>query len=381
LTQWVGAVRCVYNLCLEQRRDWYKPGRKFTYASQCKEITALRSEFEWIRDVPVHALQQAARDLEHAYKNWWNGHAKAPTPRKKGVNDSFRFPDPQTFDFRRISRNVGEVKLPKLGWVKHRWDKQLPGKVKSITVCCKNGVWFTASLCEIEIKDPEPSTLPPVGIDRGVAVFAALSNGSIIDSINYGKKAIKVLCRAQRKLSRKKKGSNNRKKQVRRVARIHLRISAARKDFCHKASATIAKNHGVVVLEKLEISNMTRSAKGTTEEPGKKVRQKSGLNRAILDQGWGMFRTMLSYKLAERGGRLVEVRAAYTSQTCAECGAVDAASRQTQSRFVCTTCGHSTNADTNAAINILRRWDTPLLPVEASGCRAIEAGNSQGSAS
>jgi putative transposase len=144
-----------------------------------------------------------------------------------------------------------------------------------------------------------------------------------------------------------------------------LRVANARKDFLNKASTTIAKSHGVVVLEKLAVGNMVRSAKGTPEAPGKMVRQKAALNRAILDQGWGMFRTMLGYKLADRNGRLIEVPAAYTSQTCAECGMVDARSRRDQARFACVCCGHKANADTNAAIVILRRGlDESLKPVE-----------------
>ena len=374
LGQWVGAVRCVYNLALEQRRDWHRPGRRFNFANQCREVTALRAEVDWLRAVPVHPLQQAIKDLDRAYQNWWAGRTKAPTPRKRGVNDAMRFPDPATFAFRRISRHWGEVKLPKLGWVRLRWDRAIPGEVKNITVARRAGIWTVAAQYAREVAEPEPSSLPAVGIDRGVAVFAALSDGIMIHPVNRGKKALKALARAQRKLARKKKGSNNRRKQVRRVARLHMRVANARKDFLHKASATVAKNHGVVVLEKLEVRNMVRSAAGMVEKPGRNVRAKAGLNRSILDQGWGMFRTMLGWKLAERGARLVEVPAANTSRTCAACGVVDAVSRASQSRFHCVACGHEANADTNAAIEILRRWGTPSLPVEASRKRAVEAG-------
>ncbi len=370
---WVGAVRFTFNLALEQRRDWYRPGRRFNFASQCREVTALRAEVDWLRDVPVHPLQQAIKDLDRAYQNWWAGRASAPTLRKRGMNDAMRFPDPATFSFRRLSRRLGEVKLPKLGWVRLRWDRAIPGTVKNITVARRGGIWTVAAQYEVEIADPAPSTLPVVGIDRGVTVFAALSDGALIAPLSAGKKALASLRRAQRRLARKKRGSSNRRKQVRRVARLHAKVSAARRDFLHKASIAIAKNHGAVVLEKLQVRNMVRSAAGTVEKPGRNVRQKSGLNRSILDQGWGAFRTILSYKLAQRGGRLIEVPAAYTSQTCAECGVVDAGSRSGV-RFYCTSCGHSAHADTNAAINILRRADSALLPVEASHERAVEAG-------
>lgn len=210
----------------------------------------------------------------------------------------------------------------------------------------------------------------------GVSVFAATSTGELIAPGSFGKKALRALQKAQRAVSRKKKGSANRRKAIRRVQTLHARVANARKDFLHKLSTTIAKNHGTVVVEALQVRNMSASAKGTAEEPGRNVRQKSGLNRSILDQGWRMFRTFLGYKLADRGGRLVEVPAAYTSQTCSVCGVTDPASRVSQARFVCTACGHIENADINAAKNILRRADSPLKPVEGHRIkRPVEAGS------
>lgn len=364
MAQIAGACRFVYNLALEQRRDWYRPGRKFTFASQCREVTQLRAEVEWLKACPVHALQQALRDLDRAYQNWWAGRTQAPTPRRKGVNDSFRFPDPVSLVVERTGTSSGRMKLPKLGWVRLRGWKALPGAICTITVSRRAGQWFAAVQCEREATEPALSTLPPVGIDLGVAVFAALSDGTSIAPANHGKRALRALRKAQRALARKKRGSANRRKAVHRVARIQMRVANARKDFLHKHSTIIAKNHGVVVVEALPVRNMSASAKGTVAMPGRRVRQKAGLNRAILDQGWSMFRTMLAYKLADRGGELVEVPAAFTSQTCACCGHVDAANRQSRAVFVCMRCGHRANADTNAAINILRRADGALKPVE-----------------
>jgi putative transposase len=126
----------------------------------------------------------------------------------------------------------------------------------------------------------------------------------------------------------------------------------ARKDFLQKLSTDLAKSHSVIKIEKLQIQNMTRSAKGTVDRPGTNVKAKSRLNRSILDQGWGMFATMLNYKLAARGGKLVYVDPAYTSQTCAECHVTDKASRIDQARFVCAHCGHEDSADINGARNI-----------------------------
>lgn len=364
-----GACRFVYNLALEQRRDWWRQhkattGHGISYAGQCRELTALRAEADWLKAAPVHALQQALKDLDRAYQNFFAGRAAYPSPRKRGINDSFRFPDPTSLRVERTGRSSGRIKVPKLGWIRLRGWRTLPGEVATITLSRRAGQWFAAVQCAREVADPLPSTRSEVGIDMGIAVFAALSDGTHIAPANHGKKALRALRRAQRALARKQRGSANRRKAILRVARIQQRVANARKDFLHKHSTTIAQNHGTVVVEALAVRNMSASAKGSAEQPGHKVRQKAGLNRAILDQGWGMFRAMLAYKLAERGGRLLEVPAAYTSQTCPVCGHVGVDSRQSQARFVCVACGHSANADTNAAINILRRAGSASKPVE-----------------
>jgi len=224
------------------------------------------------------------------------------------------------------------------------------------------------------MSDPALSTLPDVGIDRGVAVFAALSSGELIEPLSAGKKAQRSLARAQRKLARKVKLSNGWRKQKQRIATLQARIARARKDHLHKLSTEIAKNHGTVVIESLRIGNMVRSAKGTAEKPGRNVRAKAGLNRSILDQGWGMFTRFLSWKLPERGGALVEREPAYSSQECSACGLVDPRNRATRDRFLCVGCGHAEHADTNASKVILRRGGTASLPVEAAHERADEAG-------
>jgi putative transposase len=378
MAQFAGACRFVYNLALEQRRDWYRPGRHFNYAGQCREITLLRSEVDWLKAAPSQALQQSLKDLERAYKNWWAGRAGAPSPRRKGVHDSFRFPDPKQIEFERTGRSSGRIKLPKLGWVRLRGWRSLPGQLCNVTISLRAGQWYAAVQHEREIAEPLPSTLPSIGIDMGVEVFAALSDGRLIEPANCGKKALLRLRKAQRALARKQKGSSNRRKAVRRVQRIHKRVADARKDFLHKLSTTIAKNHGMVAMEALRVRSMTASARGNAAEPGRNVRQKSGLNRSILDQGWGLFKILLKYKLADRGGRLVDVPAPYTSQTCSNCGVVDAQSRIERSQFVCQTCGHQAHADTNAAINILRRADSASKPVEGTRAkRPCEAGSIQ----
>lgn len=374
LGQWVGTVRFVYNLALEQRQTFRRPGRNFNFISQGLELSALRAEADWLSDVPRTTLDAALRDLDAAYKAWWSGRASAPTMRRRGLNDAFRLKHSEA-SLRRITKHRGHLKLLKMGDVLAAWDAPPPGEPRSFTVFRRAGLWFVSILYREERDAPAASTAAAVGIDRGVSVFAALSTGELIAGPNVGRRAGASLARAQRKLARKVKGSSNYRKQRLRVARLHVRVSAARNDFLHKTSTTIANSHGLVVLEDLKVRNMTASAAGTVEAPGRNVRQKAGLNRAILDQGWGMFKTMLAYKLEERGGHLLTVDPRNTSRTCSACGVVDADSREGV-RFSCRSCGHEAHADTNAAINILRRG-TSDLPVEATSA-AGEAGTSLG---
>ena len=381
LARIAGACRMVYNLALEQRRDWWQrhkitTGKSISFAGQCRELTTLRQEADWLREAPIHPLQQALRDLDKAYQSFFSGRGGYPSPRRKGRNDSFRFPDPASLRAERTGKRTGRIKLPKLGWITFRGWYSLPGKIRNVTVSRRAGQWFASVQCEKDCVEPTPSALPAVGIDMGISVFAALSSGANIAPGNYGKKARCALRKAQRAVSRKKKGSNNRRKAVQRVQKLHRKIANARKDFLHKVSTAIAKNHGIVVVEDLRIQNMSASAKGTAEEPGRNIRQKSGLNRSILDQAWGLFLTLLHYKLAERGAKLVRVPPAYTSQTCSVCGYVDGKSRASQARFACVACGYIDNADTNAARNILRRADSPLKPVEGYCTKQpVEAGS------
>lgn len=367
-----GACRFVYNLALDQRLNWYRPGRRFSYVQQAKELTQLRAEVDWLRDCPVHALQAALKDVDRAFTNWWAGRAAAPTFRKKGDRDSYRQPDPKTFAVKRVGKKTGMVKLPKIGWVRFRGWFERPGDQKLLTVSRRAGRWYVSMMRETEVEEPQASNLPPVGIDRGIAVTLATSDGEMHHGPAAYKRAQKRLAHLQRGLARKQKGSARRAKQKAKIARLHARVSNIRLDWLHKQTTDLAKNHGVVVLEDLRVRQMSKSAKGTIEAPGRNVRQKAGLSRSILDQGWYAFSTLLDYKLRARGGELVVVPAAYTSQTCSECGTIDKASRLDQATYACGHCGHVENADTNAAKNILRQG-LPSMRVKGAGCGPVEA--------
>ena len=170
---------------------------------------------------------------------------------------------------------------------------------------------------------------------------------------NYIKKYQDKLAQAQRRLSKKKKFSENWKKQKKQIQKIHSKIAHVRKDFQNKLSTKLSNSHAMIVVEGLKIGNMSRSASGTLDNPGKSVKAKSGLNKSILDQAWGEFKRQISYKLTWKGGIYLEVPAPYTSQRCSACGVKDKASRQNQESYQCTSCGYEANADINAAKNIL----------------------------
>ena len=233
--------------------------------------------------------------------------------------------------------------------------RPLLGKAKTCTIKRDVDQWFVCISCEREVDEPAASTLPAVGVDRGVMMLLADSEGGLVPNPGHGEQRAARMANAQRAVARKQKGSQNQRKARVRVARLQRKVRRQREHTLHTLSSRYAKNHGVVVVEDLQIKNMTASAKGTVDEPGSNVPQKAGLNRRILDAGWGKFVELLSGKLSAAGGRLVKVPAAYSSQTCAVCGVVDAASRVTQASFVCTGCGHQDHADSNAAKVILSR--------------------------
>lgn len=350
--QFAGVCRLIYNLALDQRAVWGRSHR-INFAQQCRDLTSLRAEFDWIAAVSQTCQQQALRDLDRAFANFFRGIARYPTPRKKGVNDTFRFQGREV-EVRKLNGKWSAVRLPKIGWVKFRDTRPLRGTIKNVTVTLDRLGWHVAFDCEIEHAAPI-NICPSVGIDRGVANTLTLSSGEHM-SVPASLKAIEGRCRAaQRIVARRKKGSNRRLAATRRAASISARRARIRRDWQHKTALDISNRFGTVVLEDLRIKNMTASARGTIDEPGRMVRQKAGLNRSVLNQGWFGFETILAYKLEARGGHLLKVDPAYTSQTCSDCGTVDRRSRESQAAFACHHCGFRAHADHNAAINILRR--------------------------
>lgn len=315
-----GSCRFVYNKALELQKSLHEKGqKKLGYAELCKQLTAWRNSTDtaWLAEAPVHPLQQSLKDLERAYTNFFAKRTDFPRFKKKGEHDSFRYPDPK-----QIKRDQGNSRifLPKLGWMRYRNSREALGTVKNVTVSQSCGKWFVSIQTEREVERPTPLVTSSVGIDMGITRFATLSDGTFYAPLNSFKRHEAALRKAQQAMSRKVKFSNNWKKARARVQRIHARIGNVRRDYLHKTSTAISKNHAMVFIEDLQIRNMSKSAAGTVENPGRNVRAKSGLNRAILDQGWYEFRRQLDYKLAWQGGWLVAVPPQNTSRTCLHCG-------------------------------------------------------------
>src|SRR5438309_4437744 len=351
LRRWSGAARFLWNLARDQRR-WF-PGRSIGRVSQCLELTELRREVEWLADLPAQTGQQVLADLDLAWQRCWAGLGGAPALKRRRDPMGLRFP--QGVEVRRLNRRCGVVKLPKLGEVRFRWTRELPGALRHATVSGSGERWEVSFCLEVEAAPVAPNEQPPVGVDRGVEVAFMTSDGEVWDRAMWSSKEGERLVRLERRRAVQQEGSHRYQRTCLQIASLHRRARDRRHDFAHKLSTQLAKNHGLVAIEALVVTNMTRSARSTLEKPGRGVAAKSGLNRAILDKGWGLVSGQLRYKCPWYGSVLVEVPAPDTSVTCPVCGIVDTASRPQRAVFLCACCGHQDHADRNAAINIRER--------------------------
>ena len=349
-----GHARYVWNLAVEQHSHWH-PGRLSApgYLEQCRQLTQARAEHPWLAAGSQTVQQQALRDFSKAMTAFFDpaNPAGRPSWRKAGRDEGFRITGRRgrQWDVRRVSRKVGQVWVPKAGWVRFRWSRTVPAGVKSYRVTRDRAARWHIAFAVIPAPVSAPGNGESVGIDRGVAVSAALSTGELLHAPALtGRERIR-LRRLQRKLARAKRGSNRRGRVRHAIARLRARETDRRKDWAEKVSTDIARRFDVIRVEDLQITNMTRSAKGTRENPGRNVRAKAGLNRGILGSGWGLLVRRLEDKAP---GRVQKIRPALTSQRCSACGQVDRDSRESQAVFRCTACGFAGHADVNAAINI-----------------------------
>ncbi|HEY4853293.1 MAG TPA: transposase, partial [Streptosporangiaceae bacterium] len=276
------------------------------------------------------------------------GSHRKPRWRKAGRDEGFRVVAVGPSQIRRLSRKTGEVRLPKAGWVRFRWSRAVP-HVKSYRVTRdRAGRWHIA-FAAIPKPLSGPGTGEVVGIDRGITVSAALSTGDLLHCPGLRQAERARLVRLQRRLARAKRGSRRRDRVRLAIGRLKAREGDRRKDWAEKASTALARRFDLICVEDLRITSMTRSARGTIEAPGRNVRQKAGLNRGILANGWGLLVRRLEDKAP---GRVEKIHPAYTSQRCSACGTVDARARESQAVFAWRSCGYAGNADVNAARNI-----------------------------
>ena len=368
LLRWEGVLRLVWNLAHEQRlrglaRTNADPKHYPSWYDQKKELTELRALHDWLREVPCNAQQQMLRHLDEAWQRFFDKKGGRPHFKAKGI-DTMGVAEPDAKRSWKLVNESGQhvLRFPKLGALAVVVHRPLEGKPGTATITRDGDAWFVSITCELttalsDKKRTEQARKPVVGIDRGVVNVLADSHGHREPRPAFLDVGATKILRAQKKLSRTAKGSKNRRKAREKLARAHRQVRRQREAFVHTQAHRYAKNHSVVVVEDLTIKSMVRSAAGTVEEPGTRVAQKAGLNRSILSSGWGLFVTLLDQKAVRFGAQVVRVSAAYSSQECAECHHVDAASRRSQSTFVCTKCGHLDHADVNAARVLEHRYE------------------------
>jgi putative transposase len=373
IRRFAGSARYVYNHALALNDEMYAvSGKRHTRFQSDKLLPHWKAETPWLTDAPAHSLQQAIVDLERAYTRFFadvkKGYRIAPSDKKlrralrlqripmaypptfhkKGERDSFRESDPKCIA---LDQANNRIKLPKIGWVRYRNSREVLGAVCNVTVSIAGGKYFVSINTLREVEQPIHPSDSAVGVDFGVVQFASMSDGthSVLPSTAAFEARKKFL---QRQLRHKTKFSNNWKKLQAKIAKVVQRITNIRNNHRHQFTNTLTKNHGVVFSGDLSVCNMSASAAGTVANPGKNVKQKSGLNREILAQGWGEVDRQLAYKMQWRGGLHVLVPERNTSRTCLSCGHVSAENRKTQAEFVCVECGFEAQADFVGAVNI-----------------------------
>jgi putative transposase len=339
----------MWNLAIEQY-SWWRPGRGHAagYGAQARQLTEARAEFGWLAEGSQVVQQQALRDFARAMANYFAGTHGKPTWRKEGRNEGFRIVAVRPGHIRRLSRNTGAVWIPKAGWVRFRWSRAAPAARSYRVTRDRAGRWHVA-FAHVPLQIVGPGTDKVVGIDRGVAVSAALSTGELLHCPGLRPAERARLRLLQRRLARARKGSRGRGQVKAAIARLKARERDRRKDWAEKTSTSLVRRFDLIRVENLCITGMTRSARGTIDRPGRGVRQKAGLNRGILASGWGLLARRLEDKAP---GRVEKISPAFTSQRCSACGTVDGKSRESQADFACRSCGYTCNADVNAAKNI-----------------------------
>lgn len=353
--------RQLYNIALEQRRDaWRSRRHSITYRMQYQQVTELRGSDTRMAAVYRELQDAALHRLDLAFSAFFRRLRAGPRPGFPRYRAAARY---NTLEFPhgnralKLREHQAKIYIPGVGTARIRKGRRVPPFGRAMVVRSARG-WFVLFECERE-PAPLPQTGRQVGIDLGVLTLYATSNGGFAPHLRLGETKARILARAQRRVARRARGSARRRHAAKMLARAQDALRWARRDWHHKLVYSLMSANDSIVLEKLQVRNMTRSARGTIEKHGRRVRTKAGLNRLILDAGWRQFASMLVAKAEEAGRQVVFVNAAYSSQTCAQCGHVAAENRRTQTLFVCASCGHQDHADVNAARVILRRAELP----------------------
>lgn len=359
LRRWEGSLRFLWNLAHEQRLLGLQRlrGAKVypSFFSQDKELTDLRASVDWLKDVPRDVQQATLHQVESAWSDFLSKAKGKPHFKAKG-HDAMSMTEAGRKAWSiKLHHGQWTLRFPKIGNIPVVLHRPIEGKATSATISRDGQAWFVSIHVSENVDIVPDTSRPAVGIDRGVANVLADSNGHLEPRPAFLDEAEVKIAKAQRNVARKEKGSKNRAKAREDLARVHQKTRWQMEAMLHRLAHRYAKNNSVVVLEDLHIRGMTASAKGTTEEPGRNVAQKAGLNRRILQANWGRFRVLLEQKALRFGTVVLTVPAAYTSQTCASCGHVAAENRKSQSVFCCVACGQEDHADLNAAKVILSR--------------------------
>lgn len=358
----------LYNAALEHRRTGCrKAGVRVRYGDQSAELKHIRvDDLDGQGRWSFSSQQATLRRLDKAFRGFFDRVKAGRTPgfprfRGRGRFDTVEWPkdgDGCRWDSQPHHLTVIYVRLQGIGHVRVHRHRRVLGTVKTIGVKREGARWFVVLSCD----DVPAGTLPAVGsvagIDMGVASLVTTSDGRHLANPRHLAVTAGRLAAAQRDLARKKRGSGRRRKAVARVAALHAKVRRQRLDSAHKAALRLVRDQDVIAYEALKVTNMTKRPAPRPDGGGGHLPNgaaaKSGLNRSILDAGWGVFLTILSHKAESAGRELIAVNPANTSRTCAECGHCAKENRITQAVFGCTACGHTAHADVNAAINILR---------------------------
>jgi len=336
--QYCGAVRWVWNRMLAERSETYQATGKAPSAyTQIKQLPVLKQQDEtaWLNTIQSQVLQDAVLDLDDAFERFFsqqNGYPRFKS--KHGRKQSFSYPQG-------VKVSDGQVWLPKIGWVKFRQSREMEGVIKRATIRRKASGWYVSLLCEVEIEPPPPVEITSensVGIDLGSIDLVTLSDGRKTGNPRHYRCAERKLARAQRSLSRKEKGSNNRAKQKQKVGRLHEKVANCRKDDVHKLSHQLVSENQAIFTEDLNVVGIAKR-----------------MGKSVGDAGWSELVRQLEYKTAWQGKRLVKIGRYFpSSKTCSVCGYKHSDLALSERSWICPACGVLLDRDVNAAINIQR---------------------------